>query len=124
MISVRKLAALDIVFHGSKVVLGEFAVGVFLPLAISALSLWHSRSWLGFAFGLYMLALGINYLPLLMHAIFLVQRGDAGAEVSHELSDHPQSARKYGMQSLLLLVPLAIPALALAQFRSRLRSRH
>ena len=31
--NVRKLAALDIVFHGPKLILVEFAIGVLLPLS-------------------------------------------------------------------------------------------
>jgi hypothetical protein len=34
--NVRKLAALDIVFHGPRLILVEFAIGVLLPLAIGS----------------------------------------------------------------------------------------
>jgi hypothetical protein len=66
-----------------------------------------------------MLALGKNYLPLLLHAISIARSGDAAAEVSHELSNGRQSARKYQVQSLLLLIPFAVPVLALSQLRDR-----
>jgi hypothetical protein len=119
-INVRKLAALDIVFHGRKLILIEFAIGTLLPLAIGILSVSRGHSRLLFLFGLYMLALGINYLPLLLHAISIVHSGAAAAaEVSHELSNGRQSARKYQVQSLLLLIPFAVPLLALIQLRDR-----
>jgi uncharacterized membrane protein len=117
--NVRKLAALDIVFHGPKLILVEFAIGVLLPLAIGILFLSRGHSRLVFIFGLYMLALGMNYLPLLLHAISIARSGDAAAEVSHELSKGRQSARKYQVQSLLLLIPFAVPVLALIQLRDR-----
>ena len=66
-----------------------------------------------------MLALGINYLPLLLHAISIVRSGDAAAEVSHELGNGRQPARKYQVQSLLLLIPFVVPALALSQLGDR-----
>ncbi|MBV9765386.1 MAG: hypothetical protein JOZ48_11125 [Acidobacteriaceae bacterium] len=118
-INVRKLAALDIVFHGPKLILIEFAIGTLLALAIGILSLARGHSTLLFLFALYMLSLGINYLPLLLHAISIVRSGDAAAEVSHELSNGRQSARKYQAQSLLLLIPVAVLALALSQLRDR-----
>jgi hypothetical protein len=56
-VNVRKLAALDIVFQGPKLILIEFAIGALLPLAVGILSAARGHSRLLFLFGLYMLAL-------------------------------------------------------------------
>lgn len=115
MINVRKLSALDIVLHGSKLIIAEFAVAVILPAAIGGLSLARGHAAFGWAFALYMFSLSLNYLPLLLHAIAITRSGDPKSEVEDELRNIRQSGRRYGMQSLLLLVPLLVFVLALIQ---------
>jgi hypothetical protein len=71
--------------------------------------------------GAYLLSLGINYLPLLLHAIDMERRGSAGREIADELGDKRSAFRKYRRQSLLLLIPLLVPVAAMVQ---EVRPRH
>jgi hypothetical protein len=47
------------------------------------------------AWGAYMLAVGINYLALLLHAISIARRGSAQKEIADELGDRRAAFRKY-----------------------------
>ena len=76
----------------------------------------HS-SFLQLLLGLYLISLGINYVPMLMYAMAISRANSAREELGDELSDKPQAMSKYRRQSLFLLVPLAVPILALAQRR-------
>ena len=115
MIDFRKLAAVDIVFLGSRFILVEFSIGVFGSLALGVFTIIRSHSAGGIAFGSYLLAVGINYVPLLLYAIRLVRLSSASAEIAEEPAEKRSLFRKYRRQSLLLLVPLAVPILALTR---------
>src|SRR5262245_53182532 len=115
MINIRMLAALDIAFLGSRVILSEFAFGVLGPMALGILTCLRSHTLYGVAFGLYLMCLGVNYVPLLLHGIDIVRRRTAQVEVSAEPGDRRAVFRKYRRGSVLLLVPLVVPALAIAQ---------
>jgi uncharacterized protein len=115
VIDFRKLAAVDIVFLGSRIILTEFSLGVFGSFALGVVALLRSHSLGGIALGAYLLFIGINYMPLLLHAISLVRRNGAQDEIADELRDKRRMFRKYRRQSLLLLVPLAVPILALVR---------
>lgn len=115
VISIRKLAALDIAFHGSKPILAEFAIGVLLPLALGLVSLFRSHGRWQAAVGIYLVLLSINYVPLIVYAVMLTRNGTARQEVAGELAQRDLIASKYMRQSLWLLVPLVIPATALSQ---------
>jgi len=121
MLNVRKLAALDLHVLGPFVIVTEFALGVAGPLALGALTLRSScrHGWpLGLTlFGGYLLSLGVNYLPLLLHAVSLVRSRSASHEIADELSDRRLTFRKYRRQSLYLLVPFVEPVLAVLQQR-------
>src|SRR5690349_7218330 len=86
-INVRKLAALDIAFHGTRFILAEFAAGVILCGGFGAFSL--------FAFSrnpdhpLFILILGLalswialNYVPMLLYAIDITRSKSARQEVA------------------------------------------
>lgn len=120
IINIRKLAALDMVFHRPKLILAEFALAVFvaaaLAFAIAApgffgghLSL-NQILWIGYA-----LSIGLNYVPLLLYAISIARRGSAQEEVAVELAQRERYARKYTGQSFLLLLPLVVLLLAIYQ---------
>jgi len=66
-------------------------------------------------FGVYLILIGINYLPLLLHAIDISRRGTAQQEISEELRNRTHASQKYRRQSLLLLVPLMILVVAILQ---------
>jgi hypothetical protein len=117
---VRKLAALDLVFHGPRFVLVEFFGALLLAAGLGALSLragltgQHVVAW-RVVLGVYLGGIGLNYLPLAVHAVLLIRSGDARRVVATELEDAGRSRRLYSAQQALLLVPLAVAALALAQ---------
>jgi hypothetical protein len=113
MIEIRKLAAVDLAFLGPWIILPEFALGVLRPPALGALTLRRSESWGWTAFGLYLLTLSLNYVPMLLAAIQLVRRGAAHGEIADEAGDRRLLSRKYRRQSLWLLVPLVVPVVAL-----------
>ena len=125
MLNVRKLAALDLYFLGPKVILVEFGLGVVGLVALGLFSLHagiqreHGATFI--AWGIYMVGVGINYLPLLLHAISITRRGSAQKETADELGDRRAAFRKYRRQSLFILIPLAVMVLAVVQ---ELQQRH
>ncbi len=121
IITIRKLAALDIVFHGPKLILAEFAFGVFFTGALGLFLTYagfvtgHFRvPWVALL-GCYLLLLAINYVPLLLYGITIVRRKSAQEEVAFELTQKERYGRKYTVQSFLLLLPLVVPVLAIVQ---------
>ena len=117
IIKVRKLAALDIVFHGKTFILVEFALAVLLCAAVG-LSILHgaNHSPLMVILGSFFLGVSLNYIPLLLYSINIVKRKSAQQEVAYELENKDTYAGKYTLQSiLLLLMPLAMLLLAVSQ---------
>lgn len=121
IINVRKLAALDIVFHGPKFILIEFGLGVFGCAALGLFSiyfgLFHGPNHSLFAsiLGCFLLWVALNYVPLLLYTISIVRHKSAHQEVAYELEHKDTYAAKYTLQSALLLVPLAMVILAAYQ---------
>jgi hypothetical protein len=121
MIDVRKLAALDLVFHGPLFVLIEFGGALVVAGGLGALSLRSGLSGPGhpvvweIIVGAALASVALNYLPLLIHAVALVRSGTAREEVAAELEEAKSSSRRYGAQQFLLVVPLAVLVLAMAQ---------
>ena len=122
IINVRKLAALDIALHGAPLILVEFgaaiAIGAVLGvwLISTAIAVSQGAALFRIVLGAYLLCVAINYVPLLLYGIAVALRRSARQEAAAELTEKDgRSARRYGAQSLLLILPLAIPALALAQ---------
>ena len=120
IINIRKLAALDMVFHRPKLILAEFALGVFgaaaLAFVIAAPGFFAGRLSLEqILVSGYILCIGLNYVPLFIYAISIARRGSAQEEVAFELAQRERYAHKYSGQSFLLLLPLVVPILALYQ---------
>jgi hypothetical protein len=57
--------------------------------------------------------------PLLVYAVAITRGQSARAEMGDELIDERRAMAKYRRQSILLLVPLLVPILALARERRR-----
>ena len=124
MLNARKLAAIDLVFLGPKVVTAEFVAGVFLSAALGIFILVRSHgSPAQIALGLYLITLGLNYAPLLIYAIVLTRDNSASAELGSELENKRVAMANYRRQSFWLLVPLVVPLVALTQGRA-LVERH
>ncbi|HWZ17209.1 MAG TPA: hypothetical protein VNW73_00275 [Ktedonobacteraceae bacterium] len=121
IINIRKLAALDIAFHGTKFILIEFALGVLGCAALGLFSLYFglfhgpNHSLFAVTMGCFLLWIALNYVPLLIYAISIVKHKSAHQEVAYELENRDKYAGKYMRQSTLLLIPLAIPTLAVYQ---------
>ncbi len=124
MLSPRKLAAIDIVFLGSKFIIAEFAGGVFLCIALGAFVLFRGHSFWQLALGLYFISLGINYVPMLVYAVGITRGQSARAAMGDELHDKRRAMAKYRRSSIALLVPLLVPVLALAQEYGGAQSDH
>jgi hypothetical protein len=132
-INVRKLVAFDIALHGFRFILIEFSLtvlgGTALGLFILLRTIFASGavSVLGLAVGTYVLARAVNYAPLLLYALAIRSRARAREEVGVELAGGAERgwyARRYGTQQFLLVVPLFIPVLAIAQeLRKRARTQ-
>ena len=119
VIQPRKLAAIDIAFLGRPLIVTEFAAGVLLGIALGAFILLRARSPLQVVLGAYLVALGLNYVPMLLCALAIKDGNAAHAEIAGDLNDKSRAMAKYRRQSLYLLVPLIVPIVAL---RGRLRS--
>jgi hypothetical protein len=114
----RKLAAIDLIFLGPKIIITEFSAGVFLSAVLGIFVLvrgLHSPAQI--VLGLYLISLGINYVPMLNYAIRISRAKSARAELGNELDDERVAMAKYRRQSLWLLVPIIVPLIALAQSR-------
>jgi len=115
----RKLVAIDIVFLGSIFIIAEFASGVVLCVALGIFVLVRGNSFWQLALGLYIISLGINYVPMLIYALVITKYKSARTELGDELIDQRRAMAKYRRKSLLLLVPLLVPFVALRRERRR-----
>lgn len=115
-LDVRRLVELDMGFLGRKVIVAEFAAGVAGSIVLGALSLAYAArlhagliSWpvLG---GIELVAIGVNYVPLLIAALQTKQPAKP---------DDAAEARRYGVRQAWLLVPLATVVFALWPASSR-----
>ena len=118
MLNPRKLAAIDLALLGPKIIITEFAAGVLLSVALGVFVLVRRHGTLTqFALGVYLVSLGLNYIPMLIYAISINNATSARAELGSELEDKHAAMAKYRRQSLWLLVPLVVPLVALTQPR-------
>jgi len=118
-VNVRKLAAIDLYFLGPRLILPEFGIGVVGSLTLGFISAWQGTHrfhslWM-VLFGVYLIFVGINYVPLLFYAVDISRRRGAQEEIGDELGSNQKTFRKYRRQSLWLLVPLAVLVAAILQ---------
>jgi hypothetical protein len=104
MINLRKLVALDMVIHGERFIVAEFAAGIVLPLIPGLLSI---RSF----WGLWLVGIAMNYVPLFIYAVSIARAGTAKEEGQSEL----EQIKRYGIQQVIILVPLLVLGLTLIQ---------
>ena len=121
LIEVRKLAALDMALLGTRLVLAEYALGVVLPAALGTLFLGlrlarHAElyHWLVLG-GIWLLTIAANYVPLFLYAVVLARAGT----VQEEAQAARPHIRRYVLQQALILVPLSVLALSVAQEQGR-----
>jgi len=116
---VRRLAALDMWgTAGSRrrrqLIRAEFFCGVIGCIGLGALALVTGSGWVT-AVGLWLVGIGINYVPLALEAQSLSKPGALedelrGVELRREL-------RHAGVQQLWIVVPLAVVVFALLDLR-------
>jgi hypothetical protein len=116
LISIRKLAAVDMAWLGTRIILVEYALGIILPLILGVISIRSGFSSSVFstweaASGLWLVSIATNYVPLFIYAVLLAKGGTVKAEGEPELAH----ARRYGVQQIIILVPFLVVILALAQ---------
>jgi hypothetical protein len=124
VINRRELAAIDIAFLGSKFIIAEFAAGVLLCAALGAFTILSAGSLGQRALGLYLICLGIDYVPMLVYAIATTRGQSERAEIGEELSNSRRAMAKYRWQSIFLLQPLLVPVIALQDFLAKPSAPH
>jgi len=118
VLDARKLVAIDLVFLGAKVIIVEFAIGILFSAALGVFVLLRGHgSLVQVVLGLYLISIGINYVPMLIYAIAITKANSARAELGSELDDKGAAMAKYRRQSLWLLVPLSVPVIVITQTR-------
>jgi len=116
MIHIRKLAALDMALHGARFIVVEFALGIILPFILGVVSvragvrgavpsIWET------VMGIWLITIAANYIPLLIYAVLIANAGTAKEEGQPEIAQ----AKRYGIQQVIILVPLLVVVAALAQ---------
>jgi hypothetical protein len=114
-LDVRQLAAVDMVGGGSRwrrwVILVEFVAGCAGCLAIAVVLLLGAGSWLGVGIGLWFAGVGLNYLPLAVHAVTLARPGALDRELAGV--DVRARLRHYTLAQFWVFVPLALVVFAL-----------
>jgi len=117
VVNVRRLAAVDLWGLGPKVVIPEFALAALGAPVLGVLTIVRSTSFSGAAFGIALIGLGVNYVPLLIHSVDLVRRSLVHATIADEASDRHALFAKYRKQSLWLLLPFVVAIAAAWQMR-------
>ncbi len=116
MVDVRRLAAIDMyggagTLRRRRIILAEFVLGAAGGIALGIVVLATGTA----IFGLFLIGIGANYLPLAMHAIRLSRPGVLEREL--EGVDVPAELRRYTILQFWVFVPGLFAALELAQTR-------
>jgi len=123
MINIRKLAAVDMLWLGAKIILAEYALGMVLPLGLGLISIRggllraHPSAWEA-AIGFWLVSIAVNYVPLFIYAVLIARGGTVEQEGRPELA----RARRYGVQQTIILVPFLVVIVALVQENQRRQS--
>jgi hypothetical protein len=116
MVNIRKLVAVDMVLHGTRFIVAEFAIGVILLLVLGYVSIFagffnFAQSGLQTVIGYWMLGIAVNYIPLFIYAVLIARGGTVKAEGEPELVH----IKRYNVQQLIVFIPLLIALVALIQ---------
>ena len=71
---------------GSGFIIAEFALGVLLSCVLGAFVILGGHSFWQATLGLYLISLGINYVPMLIYAIAIARDDSARAEMAGSLA--------------------------------------
>jgi len=86
-------------------------------ISIGLLVIIRSHSLWQITLGAYLICLGLNYVPMSVFAVSIGNKQNALAELADELQEKHRAMSKYRRLSLLLLLPLLVPLLALIRRR-------
>ena len=120
-VDVRRLAAIDMFgSRGSprraKAILIEFVTGA---AVITVFGVWlatRASGAIGWLLAVWIIGIGINYVPVAVHAVGLSRAGRLSAELSGV--DTFRELRRYGVLQLWILVPFSLVVFSLAGRRS------
>ena len=104
------------VAHGTRLITAEFAVGIIGPFILGVLSLRAGladstpANWMT-VLGIWLLGIAANYIPLFIYAVLIARDGTVEREGRPELAH----AKRYGVQQVIILVPLLVCIVAVAQ---------
>ena len=117
LVNVRRLAALDMWgTRGSarrrRLIRAEFIIGVVGCGLLGVLTLASGSGWT-ILLGSWLVATGMNYIPLAISAQALSRPGALEAELVG--ADLPRELRQAGVGQLWILVPFAVVVVAMAQ---------
>lgn len=107
----RGLSAVDMYgLHGTlrrrRIVLVEFIAGAVVGILLGLWVIGNASGTATRVFGAYLIAAGLNYVPLSWYAIRFSHAGALEAELRD--ADVPAQLRRYGVWQLWLLVPLSM----------------
>jgi hypothetical protein len=115
MISIRKLAAVDMLIHGKRFIIGEFAIGVLLALVLGLITLRSyltgSLQFLWAILGIWLIGIAANYIPLFIYSVMIAKGGTVQEEGQPELAH----IKRYSVQQLILFIPFLVTVLTLVQ---------
>ena len=116
MINIRKLAAVDMAWLGTRVIVVEYALGVILPFILGFLSLRSGlrdpniSNWQTIL-GIWLVTIAANYIPLFIYAVLIAKAGTVKEEGQPEIA----KAKRYGIQQIIILVPFLVVIVAIVQ---------
>ena len=116
MINIRKLAAIDMLWLGTRVIVTEYALGIVLPLILGLLSIRSGlfapvHSTWQTVMGVWLVSIAANYIPLFIYAVLIARGGTVKEEGHPEL----MRAKRYGLQQVIILIPFLVVIVALLQ---------
>src|SRR5262245_1373964 len=121
MLDVRRLAALDMwgragSMRRRQIIRAEFLLGVVGCTSLGLLALVRGSGWM-VVLGIWLIGVGINYVPLAVYA----QSLSRSSALEDELVDVDvrREQRRAGLQQFWIAVPLAIVVFALVDVLSR-----
>lgn len=107
IIQIKKLAAVDMIWIGSRIAIPEYLLGIILPLGLSVFSFYKGQT----IMGIWLISIAANYVPLFIYAVNLKLTNKV------EIVGRPEIAyaKKYGTQQIIILIPFLVVILAILQ---------
>ena len=117
--NVRRLAAVDMwgtkgSLRRRRIIRVEFWAGAVGCVILGAVTLATTTGW-GLILGVWLVGVGINYIPLVIAAESLSRPGALEAELAG--TDLMREIRRTGVRQFWIAVPLAVAVAAIAQRR-------